>query len=804
MNAWDAITNCMFVAEIAFSFLGIQSRVLSSLKVFRMVRIFKLAGQFQGFRSLVGKMLSAVSAVYSMLIALAILVFFVSVALMHLFANMYDDMYGGRCLTSGFQDAMTASSINATLAYATLHTPACALKPRHHFDNIAISYVTVFQVITTENWLTVMWDTYQGTGPLSFILFPLIIVVGNYVTMNIFLAILLSTFAQASKIEALAADKAAEKEEEEFVAASQAAAAVTANAELMLRGDQLSQSFKRQSRARSPTKREKGSPLGQRASGRSGSPKSGRSGSPSSAVGEESFQRRLTLREQAKGTSPNRKRGAISMATSPPGEGGGGSATAAAAAAALGPDATLRATKIFLSHDHDGSGSIDINELSLALKELGLEAGSEHVVAIIDRYDRDRSNTLELPEFLALVRDTPAAPPTAAGRFFHSMLPPSVKEATWMKDWVKNAAARAAAVDQQKAAARAFKERARRRQARSLMRQRTSKYGTLNAWEVAYFRGAFSQADIDGDGYLVLDEVYALLIQLDEEPQSNDTWDVLDANAARDDLISKDEFLTFISIKRTDEAANEAKGQVGQERAKAAQAGNDARRARIRARQKRTQSRFGVWMRRISRVIRLGRRVYLDRLPPLGEFAREGLGEERARLLQRLIYSRAFWTIEVFVIIASAVLVTSEIDVMVRTMRLNAGATSLSADAIAPRYMVAIFDSAFMGIAFLQFSTKLFVEGFRDTLRQPWNVLDFCAATFSVLRLVVGADWRRTLLSFSSLRVFMLLSRFKELKLLSESILRALPNVMVTMASLMIDRLLCLLLSVSRPIFATK
>ena len=40
--------------------------------------------------------------------------------------------------------------------------------------------------------------------------------------MNIFLAILLSTFAQASKIEALAADKAAEKEEEEFVAASQA------------------------------------------------------------------------------------------------------------------------------------------------------------------------------------------------------------------------------------------------------------------------------------------------------------------------------------------------------------------------------------------------------------------------------------------------------------------------------------------------------------------------------------------------------------------------------------------------------
>jgi hypothetical protein len=48
---------------------------------------------------------------------------------------------------------------------------------------------------------------------------------------------------------------------------------------------------------------------------------------------------------------------------------------------------------------------------------------------------------------------------------------------------------------------------------------------------------------------VVLDEVYALLMQLDEEPANNTTWDVLDANAARDDLISKDEFLVFISIK---------------------------------------------------------------------------------------------------------------------------------------------------------------------------------------------------------------------------------------------------------------
>ena len=42
----------------------------------------------------------------------------------------------------------------------------------------------------------------------------------------------------------------------------------------------------------------------------------------------------------------------------------------------------------------------------------------------------------------------------------------------------------------------------------------------LNAWEVAYFKGAFSKMDIDGDGFLLLNEVYELLTDLNEEPRS--------------------------------------------------------------------------------------------------------------------------------------------------------------------------------------------------------------------------------------------------------------------------------------------
>ena len=46
---------------------------------------------------------------------------------------------------------------------------------------------------------------------------------------------------------------------------------------------------------------------------------------------------------------------------------------AASAAQHLGPDMTLRATKVFLAYDEDRSGAIDVEELHKALRELGLE-----------------------------------------------------------------------------------------------------------------------------------------------------------------------------------------------------------------------------------------------------------------------------------------------------------------------------------------------------------------------------------------------------------------------------------------------
>ena len=376
--------------------------------------------------------------------------------------------------------------------------------------------------MTTDNWVGIMWDTYHASGNLSLCLFPLIIVVGNYITMNIFLAILLSTFSAASKAEAHANDLLAEKEAEEVAEAAKAAAALTSDARLLLKGSKLRRAT---SPSKSPSKLEDGSPA-----------------SPAMHGGRVS----LRVRSPSKSSSPPRQRGGISLASpdamsalaAADGDSplGAASAMAAAAVAHLGPEATLRATMVFRRHDADNSGSIDVEEMRLALRVLGLESSVDHCHEVMSRYDLDQSNSLELHEFLMLVRDTPPAPPTALGRFLHGMLPEGVQKSDFIKNWVAASAKRAALADQNRAGLRALRERQQRKQRHSHMRMRKTKYGSLNAWEVAFFRGAFERADIDGDGFLSLDEVYTLLLTLDEEPKSNATWDVLDANAARDDL----------------------------------------------------------------------------------------------------------------------------------------------------------------------------------------------------------------------------------------------------------------------------
>ncbi|KAF1332070.1 Voltage-gated ion channel, partial [Globisporangium splendens] len=73
--------------------------------------------------------------------------------------------------------------------------------PRSNFDTLLWSMVTVFQILTGENWNVVMQDGWRSTGWSAVTYFVSLVVLGNFTVLNLFLAILLGNFEESSDDE---------------------------------------------------------------------------------------------------------------------------------------------------------------------------------------------------------------------------------------------------------------------------------------------------------------------------------------------------------------------------------------------------------------------------------------------------------------------------------------------------------------------------------------------------------------------------------------------------------------------------
>merc|ERR1719502_753948 len=86
-----------------------------------------------------------------------------------------------------FDDAGYALQVGTPRWYA-------AESERLNFDSFLWAITTVFVVITGENWNVVMYDCWRGYNWTAALYFMLLIVLGIFLLMNLFLAILLNNF----------------------------------------------------------------------------------------------------------------------------------------------------------------------------------------------------------------------------------------------------------------------------------------------------------------------------------------------------------------------------------------------------------------------------------------------------------------------------------------------------------------------------------------------------------------------------------------------------------------------------------
>ncbi|XP_027132101.1 sodium channel protein type 4 subunit alpha B isoform X3 [Larimichthys crocea] len=164
-NIFDSIIVTMSLVELGLA----DVKGLSVLRSFRLMRVFKLAKSWPTLNMLIKIIGNSVGALGNLTLVLAIIVFIFAVVGMQLFGKNYKD-----CVCRIALD--------------------CEL-PRWHMYDFFHAFLIIFRVLCGE-WIETMWDCMEVSGQaMCLIVFMMVLVIGNLVVLNLFLALLLSSFS---------------------------------------------------------------------------------------------------------------------------------------------------------------------------------------------------------------------------------------------------------------------------------------------------------------------------------------------------------------------------------------------------------------------------------------------------------------------------------------------------------------------------------------------------------------------------------------------------------------------------------
>lgn len=133
---------------------------------FQQLRVLKLAQSWKTMGDLLNTIGSSVGAVGNITVILAIIVYMFAVVGMQLFQKAYEDptvFKGGEI-------------------------------PRWNFSDFGHSFMVIFRILCGK-WIEPLWWTMRATSPAAIFFILPAFVIGNFVILNLFLALLLNSFS---------------------------------------------------------------------------------------------------------------------------------------------------------------------------------------------------------------------------------------------------------------------------------------------------------------------------------------------------------------------------------------------------------------------------------------------------------------------------------------------------------------------------------------------------------------------------------------------------------------------------------
>uniref|UniRef100_A0A8D2M3P9 Sodium channel protein n=1 Tax=Zonotrichia albicollis TaxID=44394 RepID=A0A8D2M3P9_ZONAL len=175
-NIFDSVIVTLSLIELSFPKHKSKKErrkggTLSVLRSFRLLRVFKLAKSWPTLNTLIKIICNSLGALSNLTLVLGIIIFIFAVVGVQLFGKSY---------------AKNCNKISKDG------------RPRWHMMDFFHSFLVVFRILCGE-WIETMWDCMVVAEPsVCLVLFLLVMVIGNLVVLNLFIALLLSSFSADS------------------------------------------------------------------------------------------------------------------------------------------------------------------------------------------------------------------------------------------------------------------------------------------------------------------------------------------------------------------------------------------------------------------------------------------------------------------------------------------------------------------------------------------------------------------------------------------------------------------------------
>ncbi|CAF3322654.1 unnamed protein product [Rotaria socialis] len=178
-NRFDCFVVIASIIEFVLIYIEFMPALgISVLRCVRLLRVFKVTRYWMALRNLVASLLNSMKSIASLLLLLFLFIVIFALLGMQMFGGKFDHIF------------------------------LVEEKPRNNFDSFWGALITVFQILTGEDWNEVLYTGIRALGGLGLVgtvvcfYFIILFICGNYILLNVFLAIAVDNLADAENLTA--------------------------------------------------------------------------------------------------------------------------------------------------------------------------------------------------------------------------------------------------------------------------------------------------------------------------------------------------------------------------------------------------------------------------------------------------------------------------------------------------------------------------------------------------------------------------------------------------------------------------